>query len=342
MNSQEAIHALESLGYDSDEAAFLRIAALQSGCFLRRQFLSFVGGTKGWKDVALINKLRMNRHCRTMVYRHSRMVYQLSAKPLYAALGDPDNRNRREHQPATIKNKLMGLDFVLEHPAYAYLMTEHDKLDYIKGLNIPDGDLPKRWFESPRGRKSTPKYFVEKYPLFIAAPDGTACSVVHFTYVDEGQQTTDRFKTFLENYGRLMTALPDYRVVYIAEHDGLFEKAGQRFEEFSLSGERQAGLLSPGARDLLAYFEARRAYETRDFSSFDTARLIRYREEKNRFGDEHYEELFRQWRRGGAPALLAILSPNGALKEVPCERFSTYVLNHDYDLFGTLTNRPSF
>ena len=131
MITPERIATLQTFGYDRDEARFLCIAALQSGYFLRRQFLSFIGGTKGWKDVALIKKLRANRHCQITVYRHNRMVYHLSAKPLYIALGEPDNRNRREHQPSTIKNKLMGLDFVLEHPAHHYLATEREKLDYF-------------------------------------------------------------------------------------------------------------------------------------------------------------------------------------------------------------------
>src|SRR5215831_10943306 len=131
MTTPERMKALQCLGYELNEARFLCIAALQSGYFLRRQFLFFTGGTKGWKDVTFLNKLRLNRHCRVTVYRHNRMVYHLSAKPLYDALGEKDNRNRREHQPSTIKNKIMGLDFVLEHSTYQYLATEHEKLDYF-------------------------------------------------------------------------------------------------------------------------------------------------------------------------------------------------------------------
>ncbi|MDQ6706561.1 MAG: hypothetical protein M3Z85_11365, partial [Acidobacteriota bacterium] len=116
MTTAERIAALHGFGYDRDEARFLSISALHSGYFLRRQFLFFVGGTKGWKDVVLLNKLKANIHCRVTAYRHNRMVYHLSAKPLYDALGEKDNRNRRERQPSTIKNKLMGLDFVLAHP----------------------------------------------------------------------------------------------------------------------------------------------------------------------------------------------------------------------------------
>lgn len=60
MTTQERIKALQCFGYDAHEACFLCIAALHSGYFLRRQFLLFINGTKGWKDVAFLNKLRLN------------------------------------------------------------------------------------------------------------------------------------------------------------------------------------------------------------------------------------------------------------------------------------------
>src|SRR5260370_4203300 len=214
MTNEERIRALQRFGYDADEAQFLCIAALQSGYFLRRQFLGFIQGTKGWKDVALVNKLKANQHCRITMYRHNRMVYHLSAKPLYEALGERDNRNRRERQPSTIKNKLMGLDFVLDHPQYDYLATEREKLDYFLGtLKLAPEILPTRWYESARGRGSTAKHFVDKYPMFSSE----ATPVVHFCYVHEGIQTTDGFATYLSQYSPLLCALPDFRAISIAQ-----------------------------------------------------------------------------------------------------------------------------
>jgi hypothetical protein len=335
------ITALQSFGYDRDEARFLCIAALQSGYFVRRQFLSFIGGTKGWKDVALIKKLKANRHCQITVYRHQRMVYHLSAKPLYVALGEPDNRNRRERQPSTIKNKLMGLDFVLEHLPYRYLATEREKLDYFVGaLKISLADLTTRWYESARGRGKTAKYFVDKYPLFLAILPGGDAPVVHFCYLDEGAQSSDGFGTYLDQYGRLFAALADFRVIYIAKQPGLLQSAQRRFEELSNAAGRQNTPVDSSARPLLDYFEARQQYEARDFSMFDAARVIRYREQKKHFAGEQYEALYGQWQARGTAAVVA--APHLAdAKEIPVDRFSTYVLEHDYDLFGTLTTVPA-
>jgi hypothetical protein len=339
MTTAERIAALQSLGYDADEARFLCLAALHSGYFLRRQFLTFIQGTKGWKDVALLNKLKAKRHCQIAVFRHNRMIYHLAAKPLYDALGEKDNRNRRERQPSTIKNKLMGLDFVIENPQHQYLATEREKLDYFIGmLKMTPEDLPSRWYQSPRGRGATAKHFVDKYPLFLAVPPGGAAPVVHFCYVDEGLQTTDGFATYLNQYSRLLAALADFRVIYIAQHGGLLGSAGRVFEAFSAQESRSSGVpLDPAVREVLDHFEARRQYEMRDFSRFDTAGLIRYREERKRFNDEHYEALYERWRAGGAAAVLTVLHP-GQETKVPVERFSTCVLEYDYDLFGTLTS----
>jgi hypothetical protein len=343
MTTPERIVALQTFGYTSEEARFLCIAALHSGYFLRRQFLAFVQGTKGWKDVVLLNKLKVNNHCRGTAYRHNRMVYHLAAKPLYDALGEKDNRNRRERQPSTIKNKLMGLDFVLDNPHHQYLATEREKLDYfLDKLKLNPQDLPTRWYESPRGAGVTAKHFVDKYPMFLSVASTLLTTpVVHFCYVDEGMQTTDGFATYLSQYSPLLTALPDYRLIYIAQHSGLLGSARRVFEAFA--GDRQAGNapLDPAARQLLDHFAARRQYETRDFSRFDTAGLIRYRDEKKQFAGERYEALYDRWRASGAAAVLAVLQPDREPAEIPTERLSTYVLEYDYDLFGTLTSAPA-
>src|SRR5262245_60620253 len=104
----------------------------------------------GSKDVALLDRLKSIGHCSVLALRQGRMVYHLSAKPLYDALGEKDNRNRREHQPTTIKNRIMALDFVLEHPANRYLETERERLDYFtRERKIAPENLPTRWYESP-------------------------------------------------------------------------------------------------------------------------------------------------------------------------------------------------
>ena|SRR5437867_604880 len=339
MTTQERVQALQNFGYDADEARFLSIAALQGGYFLRRQFLTFVLGTKGWKDVALIRKLAAHEHCRINVYRHERIVYHLSSKPLYEALGEPNNRNRRQHQPSTIKNKIMALDFVLEHPSSDFLATEREKLSYFIGVrNIGQEELPTRLYASPHGNAPAAKHFVESYPIFLPT-DKDEARVPHFCYVDEGLQTTDRFATYLSQYRRLFRGLGDYQLIYVAEDSRLFASAERVFQKFGESVSALSGAADSEHERLLAYFKRRLAYENRDFSTFDTAGIIHFREEKNHFAGEHYEALYTRWKDTEAARLTNANRPIPGLQGMRTPRFSTYVLDHDYDLFGTLTSK---
>src|ERR1039457_3697106 len=110
LTNQERIQALQRLGYAARESAFLCPAALHGGYFLRRQYSQFLSQSPGGSAAALIEKVLDNGHAKGTTYATNTHIYHLSARPFYAALGQEDNRNRRLRQPATIKNKLMGLD----------------------------------------------------------------------------------------------------------------------------------------------------------------------------------------------------------------------------------------
>ena len=333
MTGEGRIAALEAFGYDIQEARFLCLAALHGGYFVRRQYLAFVGGTKGWKDVALLQKLEANGHVRSTAYRHNHRVHHLCSKPFYAALGEADNRNRRERRPLTIKTKLMALDFVLAHPAYTYLAAEREKLDYFVGrLGIARAKLPTRWYHATSGGEAAAKHFVDKFPIFLA--EGVRSPVVGFAYIDEGQQSTQGFATHLRQYGPLLAEISAWQVMYVAARQRLFEKARAAFEAFATTLHQAPS--DPETRELHEYFRARQKYEARDFAGFDTARLVRYRQEKTQFAGGHYEALYRQWLEQGDEALAA--SASGTPPAAPQLEFSTYLLEHDYDLFGTLTS----
>jgi hypothetical protein len=334
----ECIQRLQKLGYEEGEARFLSIVALHSGYFLRRQFLRFTGGTKGWKDIALLERLKANGHARALVFRHERMVYHLSSKSIYEALGDPNNRNRREHQPATIKNKIMALDFILDHPVAEFLATEREKIDYfVETRKITREDLPTKFYASPYGGATTAKHFVERYPMFVTSIHGRV--ITHFCYIDEGLQTTDRFATFLAHYRRLLRALGDFRVQYVAEDERLFASAGRVFDKLLQTISASPALNQSETERLLAYFRKRRSYEERDFSEFDTAGLICFREEKTHFAGEPYDTLFSDWKARELADSTNENGPHSDISDARARRLTTYILNYDYDLFGTLAGK---
>lgn len=334
MSLSDPVAALSRFGYDPIEAAFLSLAALQSGFFLRRQYLYFTGTAKGWRDVVLLEKLQANRHCQATTYRHGRQVHHLSAKPLYQALGEVDNRNRREHQPSTVQNRIMGLDYVLAHPGRRYLLTEREKVDYfVRECGIAVENLPVRRFASPRGGPESARHFVEKYPLSVAVASDGGETAIHFGYIDEGLQSTDRFESFLGGYGSLLRQLPASRVVYVAQDARLFEKARVLFcREMT---HRETMVEDADSRARHEYFELRREYEQGDFSRFDTPRLIHYRTLKSRFA--HVDDAYTAWLHGETARLRPKSSVQNDDGDRSSARFSTHRLEHDYSLFGTLT-----
>src|SRR5205085_9168905 len=107
---------------------------------------------------------------------------------------------------------------------------------------------------------------------------------------------TDRFATFLRQYRRLLRALTDFRVIYVAEDSRLLGSAERVFQKLIESISSLREVPDSEQERILAYFKRRRAYEERDFSDFDTAALIRFREEKNHFTGAPYDALYARWK----------------------------------------------
>ena len=208
LTNQERTQALQRLGYTERESAFLLVAALHGGYFLRRQYCQFLDRAVGGTAASLIEKILGKDHASVITFGGNIHVYHLAARPFYAALGQEDNRNRRLRQPETIKDKLLGLDFVLAHRDQEYLATEQEKLDYFVGvMGLGKAVLPgKRYIGSG---KTTERFFVEKFPIFLSGPAQPASSpVVSFCFVDGGAASVSGFRTFLQQYSGLCDAPP--------------------------------------------------------------------------------------------------------------------------------------
>jgi hypothetical protein len=161
---RRSIRALKGLGYSQSEAQFLRLVALQSGYFLRRQFLRSTESQRGKRAQDFIDELITRGHARREIFREDRHLYRLQSKAIYEALGEDDNRNRREHQPSTVRLRLMGLDFILEHAEHQFLLTQLQRLEYyFERRGIDAEALPARLFSS----NLTTRYFPDGFPQFL-------------------------------------------------------------------------------------------------------------------------------------------------------------------------------
>jgi hypothetical protein len=294
MTDQERIQALVDLGYTEREAAFLVIAALHSGYFLRRQFLYFAGVELGAIAQAFIDRTTTKKHCKANSFRHDRVVYHVGSKPLFQALGDVDNRNRRDHDVSTIKARLMGLDYVLQrlrdYPKDRFLPTESEKVSFFaEELGLPPSCLPVNKYRSTSTAAVTDRYFVDKFPLYIPAEEPGS---VRFCYIDPGQSTVTGFENHAYKYEGLWARLRRFSVIYIAASKFNLARARTAFDRLILNTNtgRSDDVLK--AR-LVAHFRMRAAFESGDRTGFTQHSLIELRRDLRLY--VRFEAMYQSW-----------------------------------------------
>ena len=76
---------------------FLNLVVRHSGVFVGRQYATFAGITHGQKVHDFIARVLAHQYARPIALGPNgrTRIYHVHHKPLYAAIGDPDNRHRR-------------------------------------------------------------------------------------------------------------------------------------------------------------------------------------------------------------------------------------------------------
>lgn len=125
----------------------------------------------------------------------------IQAKQVYRALGESDNRNRRRPAREKALERLLCLDYVLDHPDEAWLPTEGGKTSACEQAGIDRGTWPRRVYPAKDGERETTRHFVEKFPLAVELESRRAVAAC----VSPGNTKT-RLKSWLESYGPLLEA----------------------------------------------------------------------------------------------------------------------------------------
>jgi hypothetical protein len=209
MTSIDVIAALESLGYTSREAPFLYLVAVHSGYFLRRQFDSFINRQQGAISQNFLEKARIAGHIEVLDYGQKQHVYHLFFRPIYRLLGNADSQNRQRKGDASVRARLMALDYVLENQSEHFLASEGDKVNYFSQVRRVLSDT----FLSPLGRIQAP---LDSFPISVADRMRPSTSIVRFAFIDEGMLTTTKFSRFLRAAKPLFESLGNAEVIYIA------------------------------------------------------------------------------------------------------------------------------
>ncbi len=211
-------------GYTEVEARFLYLVATHSGYFTVRQFLDFAKAKSGKRNARLVEKLFSLGHASAQRYTRRSLVYHLCSRQLYAAIGKDYLRNRRDHELAHIKTRLLAFDFILAHPKEDYFETAEAKRRYF----VERFKLSESLF-SRSEEHATCITFADRFPLCVAYPSPDYMPVVTFTYVDPEHRNLDAYIAHLRTYRPLFRQLPGFQFLYISTAASLQKEAAELF-----------------------------------------------------------------------------------------------------------------
>jgi hypothetical protein len=291
---QEHVERIAALGYTEPEARFLYLVATHSGYFTLRHFNAFAGVRRGKRCMAFAQKLLKHAHATMRDYMGTGSVFHLFSRLIYGPIEKDNVRNRRRHSFDYIRTRLVQMDFLLENLGYDFLETEADKVNlFCESLAVPKDALPAKVYEGAPGSGSTIRYFVDKFPLFFAAPVSGASPVVTFSFVDSGTGSLWSFVAHLAAYQGLFRHLRSFRLLYIAPRATEFRRAEDRFR-----ASVKQPLESDVSGEILRYFGIRRKWERHEYVVPVTADFEFLNEARRRFHGERFESLYLGWLAG--------------------------------------------
>ncbi|MEK7992525.1 MAG: hypothetical protein AAB403_01860 [Planctomycetota bacterium] len=292
--NSERVNAVASFGLTDRQARFLVAVMLHSGVFVGRQYCAFAGITHGQKVHDFVEKLLARRLATaTMVGAQQRArVFHVFHKPLYAAIGEPDNRHRKPPPIVRAIERLMILDGVLADPTLTWLGTEREKQRHFLrqlGTRLEMHEYPRLVFGTPPNM--TVRYFHDKLPIGVD-PDNRRHV---FLYLPTSSVPMD-FRLFLLRHAELFHALGDWtiRVLFsrpIWQSPSMFMSAAY---------DQLARPLRTSEVEELRWLFWQRRSATSDGPAVDPARLAAT---SKAFRGPRFQALYRRWLDAGDSVL---------------------------------------
>ncbi|MDQ6708104.1 MAG: hypothetical protein M3Z85_19275 [Acidobacteriota bacterium] len=317
--TSDRIAAIEQLGYDRREAEFLCLATLHSGSFIARHYTDFCQTAPGRVRDVFAKKLARLQHTRDHRTLNRTIIHQIR-KPVFRAIGEVDNKNRRFASDLLTRRRMMSLDYVLRNYDQHFLPTEDDKVSYFTDkLGIPYSALPDRVYTAKtKARGATTKFFIHKFPVFTR-PDGAAVC-----YIDS-DGSMQAFATFIKAYRCLLSSLREASLIYVTTNPMHFLAAQSCFE--------RARNNAPPGRDFLEMelqFRERKILEATPLSAMTVAQIKRLKELRA-FPDAR---LFHGWEAVGIDELRREEEKKFAVGTTDHVAFSLSVLPCEYSFLG--------
>jgi hypothetical protein len=290
----DQIERIKELGYTEAESRFIYIVAIHSGYFTLRQFLNFTQARRGKRSNAFAQKLLKHGHATMRDYMGAGFVFHLFSRTIYGQIEKDNLRNRRQHSFDFIRTRLVLLDFILNNQNLTYFETEQDKVNFFcEKLEVSKDLLPAKIYEGAPGSRPTIRYFVDKFPLFLASSLPGAPPVVTLSFVDSGFETPSAFTGHVNAYLGLFRQLKTFRFLYIAPKDAHFRTAEDRFRALV-----KRPLESDVSSEVLRYFQVRRKWDNREYVVPVTEDFEFLNDARRRFHGSRFESLYDSWRTG--------------------------------------------
>jgi len=295
------VQALMDLGFPIRQARFLVHVLVFSGVFLERQYRAFTGLVHGQKTADFLSKLVGDGYATRITpgALHRGRLYHVQYKPLYEAIGEPNNRHRKAASLGRFVERLMLLDAVLADRHYTWLGTEQDKRTYFR--EALEKDLRDDWYPHVTfgtGAEKTTRFFPDKLPIGVPLK-GRGRHV--FLYLATRDVPVD-FRAFLLQHADLLKAVDEWTIRVLLPRR--FRKAAALYR-YAVRDAFLMPLTPQDTDELDWYFRGRRGEvvcPSRD-RDLDLATAAR------KFGAARFEALYRLWQHRGVDALWTMQSP---------------------------------
>ena len=285
------VNALSGFGFTERQREFLVTVMVHSGCFLERQYCAFTGTVRGQNSREFMARLVARGFARAIEpgpVRRGRL-YHVHYKPLYEAIGQADNRNRRLRTIGRMVERVMILDAALGDRRCWWLSPADDKWRFfcVKRDNyLRLEDYPHIAFGS--GRQRTVRCFPDKLPIGVEK-DRTDHLV--FLYLVNRRIPVD-FRQFLIRHLALLRFVRTWSVRLLVPRR--LRKAVALYKA-ALREELWTPMNPSVTKMLETYFPERQA-RGEHFSDPDDRYI---REEFRKQGMLKIQALYRAWRRDG-------------------------------------------
>jgi hypothetical protein len=295
------VQALMDLGFPIRQARFLVHVLVFSGVFLERQYRAFTGLVHGQKTADFLSKLVADGYATRITpgALHRGRLYHVQYKPLYEAIGEPNNRHRKAASLGRFVERLMLLDAVLADRHYGWLGTEQDKRTYFR--EALEHDLRDDWYPHltfGTGAEKTTRFFPDKLPVGVPLKGARRHL---FLYLATREVPID-FRAFLLRHADLLKSVDEWTIRVLLPRR--FCKAAALYR-YAVRDAFLMPLTPQDTEELDWYFGGRRGELV--CPSHDPDLDLPTASQK--FSAARFEALYRLWLQRGVQALWAMQGP---------------------------------